>query len=129
MFFLICKNFPESTFCHFSDHESCRQEMDPADVNRASAPFCGKKCQEVLMYCFSGKLISFGCSNILLSMFKELCEAEPFYFCSSLTHYRSFLGSNMNWKRDFHGLSFIEQRLTRMHHTVELHRGWNAILS
>ncbi|GFZ22045.1 acyl-CoA N-acyltransferase with RING/FYVE/PHD-type zinc finger protein [Actinidia rufa] len=28
-------------------HESCSQEMEPADLNRASTSFCGKKCQEL----------------------------------------------------------------------------------
>ncbi|KAF7151715.1 hypothetical protein RHSIM_Rhsim02G0024300 [Rhododendron simsii] len=35
------------SLCVKKYHESCSQEMEPADVNRASASFCGKKCQEL----------------------------------------------------------------------------------
>ncbi|PSS01438.1 Increased DNA methylation like [Actinidia chinensis var. chinensis] len=35
------------SLCEKKYHESCSQEMDPADLNRASTSFCGKKCREL----------------------------------------------------------------------------------
>ncbi|XP_057485333.1 uncharacterized protein LOC130771686 [Actinidia eriantha] len=35
------------SLCEKKYHESCSQEMEPADLNRASTSFCGKKCQEL----------------------------------------------------------------------------------